>query len=102
MVLSRTQESEAFQLLINKISLAIGNPESTAFSLYSAGVISKDKRDEICDYEQNAKKKRALLRAMEDQIALTPEAYHKFCDILSRDKSNEVICGKMRAQCRKS
>ena len=86
---------------MDKISLAISNPDSTAFSLYATGIISRPKRDEISDCEQTSKKKIMLLRAVEDKIDLNPEVYHQFVEILSQDMSMEFICGKMREQCRK-
>ena len=81
---------------------AIGSPDSLAFDLYSATIISSSKRDEILDYEQSSKKKRTLLTAVEAQIQLRPSIYYEFVKILSGDVSIDFICQKMRKQCGKN
>ena len=96
------QEARAFQTLMGGLIRAIGNPELLAFDLYSAAIIDSAKRDEILDYEQSLKKKRALLAAVEAQIQLRPSVYYEFVKILSNDPSMDFICRKMRKQCGKN
>ena len=81
---------------------AISSPDSLAFDLYSAAIIDSSKRDEILDYEQSAKKKRALLTAVEAQIQLRPNVYYDFVKILSNEASMDFVCQKMKEQCGKS
>ena len=80
---------------------AIGSPDSLAFDVYSAAIIQRSKRDEILDFEQSSKKKRALLTAVEAQIQLRPSVYYDFAKILSKDACMDFICQKMRKQCGK-
>ena len=82
---------------------AIGSPDTLAFDAYSATIIDSSKRDEILDYEQSSKKKRALLTAVEAQIQLRPSVYYDFVKILSKNASMDFICQNvMREQCGKS
>ena len=78
---------------------AIGNPDSLAFRLYAAAIVDRSKRDEIFDYEQSSKKKRALLTAVEAQIQLRPSIYYEFVKMISNDASMDFICRRMREQC---
>ena len=96
------QEARAFQSLIGDLFKAIGSPDSLAFDLYAAAIIDRSKSDEILDYEQSSKKKRTLLRAVEDKIQLQPSVYYEFVKILSNDASMDFICQKMRGQCGKN
>ena len=95
------QEARAFQTLMGDLFEAIGSPDSLTFRLYSAAIIDRSKRDDILDYEQSSKKKRALLTAVEARIQLQPSVYYEFVQILSSDPSMDFICRKMREQCGK-
>ena len=77
---------------------AIGSPDSLVTDVYSAAIIGRSKRDEILDYEQSSKKKRALLIAVEAEIQLRPSVYYDFVKILSKNRSMDFICQKMRKQ----
>ena len=96
------QEARAFQTLIGDLFEAIGSPDCLAFRLYASAIIDRSKRDEILDYEQSSKKKRALLTAVEAQIQLQPSVYYEFVKVFSTDASMDFICRKMREQCSKS
>ena len=96
------QEARAIQTLMGDLIRAISSPELLAFDLYSAAIIDSAKRDEILDYEQSLKKKRALLTAVEAQIQLQPSVYYEFVKILSSDPSMDFICQRMREQCGKN
>ena len=96
------QEARVFQSLIGDLFEAICSPDSLAFRLYAAAIIDRSKRDDILDYEQSSKKKRTLLRAVEDKIQLQPSVYYEFVKILSNDVSMDFICQKMREQCGKN
>ena len=81
---------------------ALTSPDAIAVSIYSAGIISRDKRDEITSYEQGFKKKTALLSAVESQIDQNAQVYYEFLKVLSRDASTHAICSKMREECGES
>ena len=81
---------------------ALTTPDTIAMFVYSAGIISREKRDEIISYEQGFKKKTALLSAVESQIDQNAKVYYAFLEILSRDASMHAICSKMREECGES
>ena len=96
------QEARAFRTLLEDLNTAIVSPDSIALSVYSAGIIDKEKRDEIFDYEKSWKKTLALLTAVESQIQLRPRVYYEFVEILSKSPAMHVVCQKMREQIGKS
>ena len=85
--------------MISDLYSALTSPDAIAFSVYSAGIISREKRDEIISYEQGSKKKTALLSAVESQIDQNATVYYEFLEILSRDASTHTICSKLREEC---
>ena len=93
-----TQEARAFRILLEDLTTAIVSPDFIALSAYSAGIIDKEKRDEIFDYEKSRKKTLALLTAVESQIQLRPSVYYEFVEILSKSPSLYFVCQKMRKQ----
>ena len=97
-----TQEARAFRTMMEDLNTAIVSPDSTALSVYSAGIIDKEKRDEIFDYEKSGKKTLALLTAVESQIQLRPSVYYEFVEILSKSPAMHFVCQKMTQQIGKS
>ena len=84
------------------LSDAIDSPDSIAMKVYSAKIISWEKRDEIFDNQQSLNKKLALLRAVEAQIRFRSDVYYEFLEILSKNPAMDFICQKMREECGKS
>ena len=93
------QEVQAFQTLMGDLFTAIESPDTVAFEVYAAAIIGRTKRDDILDFQQSSKKKRALLTAVEAQIELRPTVYYEFLEILSKDPSMSFICQKMKEKC---
>lgn len=87
---------------MSDLHLAIGSPDDIAFRVYSAGIIDRDKREKINEYEHTSNKKRELLSAVESQILLRPSVYDEFVGILSEDLTMDSICRKMREYCGES
>ena len=98
---SESAEYHAFQMHFADL-FKMGDPNSLAAELYSAGLLSRETRDKIFSRGAplaDSEKVFELLVATETAIRLDPSNYHKFVEALEKDSSMQHLCGKLRSTC---
>ena len=92
-------EYQSFRRHFADISESIQNPTTLASRLYSAGMLSRERRNNIGSLQLSVEQIGQLLDALEGQIKVDSQNFYKFVDELEKDKPMCHLCDKLRLTC---
>ena len=89
-------EYQSFRTNFADLSDTIQNPKTLASRLYSADMLSRERRNNIESLQLPVEQIGQLLDAVEGQIKMDSQNFYKFVDELEKDGSMRHLCDKMR------
>ena len=92
-------EQQSFRRHFADLSESIQNPTTLASRLYSADMLSRERRNNIGSLHLSVEQIGQLLDAVEGQIKVDSRKFYKFVDELEKDSSMCHLCDKMRSTC---
>ena len=94
-----SEEYQSFRRHFANLSESIQNPKTLASRLYSAGLLSRERRNNISSLQLSVEQIGQLLDAVEGQIKVDFRNFYKFVDELEKDSPMRHLCDKMRSTC---
>ena len=95
-------EYQSFRRHFADLSESIQNPTTLASRLYSAGMLSRERRNNISFLQLSVEQAgQLILDAVEGQIKVDSQNFYKFLDELEKDSPMHHLCNKMRSTCNK-
>ena len=92
-------EYQSFRRHFADLSESIQNPTTLASRLYSADILSRERRNNIGSLQLSVEQIGQLLDAVEGQIKVDSQNFYKFVDELEKDSPMHHLCDKMRSTC---
>ena len=92
-------EYRSFRRHFADLSESIQDPTILASRLYSAGMLSRERRNSISFLQLSVEQIGQLLDAVEGQIKVDSQNFYKFVDELEKDTPMHHLCDKMRSTC---
>ena len=95
-------EYQSFRRHFADLSESIQNPTTLASRLYSADILSRERRNNIGSLQLSVEQIGQLLDAVEGQIKVDSQNFYKFVDELEKDSPMHHLCDEMRSTCGES
>ena len=92
-------EYQSFRRHFADLSESIQNPTTLASRLYSADMLSRERRNNIGSLQLSVEQIGQLLNAVEGQIKMDSQNFYKFVDELEKDSPMSHLCDRMRSTC---
>ena len=92
-------EYQSFRRHFADLFESIQNPITLASRLYSAEVLSCERRNNTGSLQLSVEQIGQLLDAVEGQIKLDSQNFYKFVDELEKDSPMHHLCDKLKSTC---
>ena len=94
-------EYQSFKRHFANLSDTIQDPTTLASRLYSADMVSRERRNNIGSLQLLVEQIGQLLDAVEGQIKVDSQNFYKFLEVLEEESTMCHLCNKMRSTCGK-